>query len=212
MAPGRHKSPEEVYMATMRLHSAVLGVLLGACAADDGDAGDTGGSTTEDVGAEASSSSEGPNEPASSSGSEGESTSGPGITLEEFEVMCGSQASQQACEAAATYENLEDGLTAWCTWGAWFDVAIDDAGVCTFGRLEYECGMAYGGEGGCLDDAPNCGSAEAWGRTTREGDVQLTTFGGCGPYGDVMCVFSNDVQLDGPPECACLCDPAFPGG
>ena len=118
-----------------------------------------------------------------------------------FYAVCAMQQDEESCRSIPTEDN--DGAYTTCYWAQSFTVALVD-GVCEFGEPSGACRSQSVGDLGCGTMSPVCGG-ESVGVRFEEGEM---TLGGC--YGS-DCVFDGSGELiDGPPECACLCDPAAP--
>jgi hypothetical protein len=154
---------------------------------------DTGTSDeTTDTGTETSEDSDGPPTPA------------------DFEALCEQQADRAGCEAVPTEDYPQEGLTTWCSW--WIDVPVELVdGACSFGAAQPRCQMISAAESGCGDISNACESGEA-GWSFVEGESVVIGRGEtCGDIGGSACdVDAQGMVVEGAPECACLCDPAFP--
>ncbi|MBZ5715598.1 hypothetical protein [Nannocystis pusilla] len=125
----------------------------------------------------------------------------------EAEQQCASQPDRASCNGLA----LEGGS---CVWIAWFPVRLMD-GVCGFGDPRGQCAFVPCSEEGCATLSP-CGP-EGFGGAFMVGEDDAVNVGFADwcqspPAPARACIFDFEGQLtEGPPECACLCDPGFPG-
>ncbi len=105
-----------------------------------------------------------------------------------------------------------------CTWSDWVPVTLE-GDACVFGEVEASCVLEW------LEPGPGC--AGSTGIACRpdgprgeialyrevSGQAQLQAAVRCAPPSDAQrCFLGAQGQVqDGPPECACICDPNFPG-
>jgi hypothetical protein len=153
--------------------------------------------------------------PTTSSGTDGASeatTAVNGLCIDgsdEPDGVCAGLSDRARCNAAQV-----DPAVGGCLWIPWFPVRLVD-GVCTFGDPRGTCEFIPCSEEGCATLSP-CNS-EGFGGAfliDGEGKVTLGFADWClaPPAPAQACIFDGQGQLlEGPPECACLCDPTFPG-
>ena len=123
--------------------------------------------------------------------------------------LCAAQTDRTRCNAATA----EVGSGS-CLWIPWFPVRLVE-GTCSFGDPRGSCAFIRCQSEGCATLSP-CNSEGFGGAfmTDSEGKVTIGFADWClsPPAPAQACIFDTDQQLlEGPPECACLCDPAFPG-
>ena len=105
-----------------------------------------------------------------------------------------------------------------CTWSDWVPVTLE-GDTCVFGEVEASCllewlepGPGCAGSTGiaCRPDGPR-GEIALYREVS--GQAQLQAAVRCAPPPDAQrCFLDAQGQVqDGPPECACICDPDFPG-
>lgn len=137
---------------------------------------------------------------------------GPGFEdIEDYRQHCQAQTDEAQCRAVPDW-NHPDGLLLSCRWVSWVGVEHDpESQTCEFGEVTGECVMDRAGSEGCLTGVEGtCTDEMAYVRQAG-GGVALTKAPLCAPpLGTELCA-----PLDGGdfsvPECACLCDPGFPG-
>lgn len=169
------------------------------CAVEDADDGVAETSGDDDA---VQTSGEGPGE----SSAESSGTSGPSLSHDEVEALCAVAATRAECESVAMGGSGTD--LSWCTWERWRTATIDAGGTCTLGPIEESCGFQRGGDACATYSLSSCGavtgSVGAW-DGTRVGFAE----GWCTAPGE-SCSVDDGVVAEGPPECACLCDPSWP--
>lgn len=186
--------------------SAVLFFVLAACAASDdtppmdaGSGGEGGSRGTDD--------------------DPGDSAEAPG-SYEELEELCESQTERAGCEGAEGFVDGASGTGSGCVWETQVPVSLGDDGACVFGEATGRCtvdtvsgiGCASGGGVACLEARPDVPSFG--GVRQVEGGVGLVEAEVCIEIPDTQpCdVDADGIALEGSaPECACMCDPAWPG-
>ncbi|WAS94075.1 hypothetical protein [Nannocystis punicea] len=201
---------------TRRRWAGALVVMLSACGPEKND------STESSTGSTAGTSSTTVAEPTGTvptggTGTGGESESSGGTTgaggvcgdgpPADAEQQCASQADRASCNGL----QLDGGS---CVWVAWFPTRLVD-GTCEFGDPRGQCAFVPCQEEGCAELSP-CGP-EGFGGGFIVGENEVVSVGFARwclgpPDPGQACVFDFEQQLlEGPPECACLCDPGFPG-
>lgn len=203
------------------IQAAALAVTLAGCGPEKNEStesptsssttGPTGGSST---GAEPTTTTA---TPTSGSGTGGESEGTTRTTMDglcgaepppDAEQQCASQADRASCNGLA----LDGGS---CVWIAWFPVRLMDD-LCGFGDPRGQCAFVPCSEEGCAAQSPCGPEGFGGGFIVGENDVVSVGFANwcLGPPAPAQaCIFDFEAQLiEGPPECACLCDPGFPGG
>jgi hypothetical protein len=150
--------------------------------------------------------------------SSGDSDEGPADsdgppTAADFAELCTEQLDRDACEAVPSESYANHGLHINCVWWVETPVALE-ADACVFGPATARCQATTSGDLGCGVPTVGCGVPEiGWSR--MDGDQVIIgrasvcyldsgTGSGCE-------VSSEGLVLSGAPECACLCDAAFPG-
>lgn len=117
-------------------------------------------------------------------------------------VVCDMQQDEESCNGIPPQDN-DDGPVASCYWHRSFAVTLVD-GACEFGELSEGCRSQAMGDSSCPAVGPVCGGEQV---SVRFWDGEMV-LGMCRASD---CVFDDNGELvDGPPECACLCDPGVP--
>lgn len=147
-----------------------------------------------------------------SSGTDSEGTTGMnGICPDEIppgvEEQCASETDLLSC---ISWELPGGG----CVWIPYFPVRLVDD-MCMFGEPQGQCAFVPCSEAGCATLSP-CGP-EGFGGAFIVGEDDVVSVGFANwclapPEPGQPCIFDFEGQLiEGPPECACLCDPVFSG-
>lgn len=150
-------------------------------------------------------------EPTSTSTTTGTSTADPNtcdIAPPEAAQTCAAQTDRARCNAATG-----DFAGGNCLWIPWFPVRLVE-GTCTFGDPRGSCAFIECHSEGCTEILPCNGMFGSAFMKDAEGKVTIASADWClaPPAPAQPCIFDTDQNLlEGPPECACLCDPAFPG-
>jgi hypothetical protein len=196
--------------------AGALVVMLGACGPEKNESTEGPTSPTDSTAATSSTTAVEPTggtAPTGSTGTGGESEStGAGGVCgaappADAEQQCASQADPAGCNGL----QLDGGS---CVWVAYFPVRLMD-GICAFGDPRGQCAFVRCQEEGCAELSP-CGP-EGFGGAFVVGEDETVSVGFARwclepPAPGQACVFDFEQQLlEGPPECACLCDPGFPG-
>lgn len=197
-----------------------LVVALGACGpakneGTDGSTGSTGSSTsltgsTTDVEPTTTATPTSSSETGSSSGSEG-TTGMNGFCPDETPPGTAEQCAMETDELGCI--SWELGGSGHCVWIPYFPVRLMD-GVCSFGDPRGQCAFVPCSEEGCATLSP-CGP-EGFGGAFIIGEDDVVSVGFANwclnpPGPGQACIFDFEGELlEGPPECACLCDPGFP--
>lgn len=100
-----------------------------------------------------------------------------------------------------------------CVWEDWVPTTIDEAGACVFGEVVASCELDALGPGGigCLSAPAECTGGQKM--IFREGTdgVEILVAPLCSFPPDVDACFAHPEGEPMAPECACGCDPSFPG-
>ncbi|MCR9164722.1 MAG: hypothetical protein ACE37F_33910 [Nannocystaceae bacterium] len=172
-------------------------LLSGCDAADDG--GETPASSST-----AGTTSDGAEDPTESSGQADDSPS-------DIDATCAEITDPQTCESMGGFD--DETASGWlCNWETWVEVELVD-GACSFGEVQSACtGESYSTAGCAAWGSCEQGGIHAAVTVAADGTVQLGTSpnGWCfGAYEDA-CGAGNPNAED-PAECACACDPGWPG-
>jgi hypothetical protein len=193
-------------MTTSRALGVILTATLFAC--DSGKSTDTGDEADDTVGDTSESDSDSDSDSTETSTGGPEDSEGP-PTPADFQALCEQQTDRAACEAVPGEHYPWEDQTTWCAW--WVEVPVelvDDA--CSFGQTQARCVMNSASEAGCGVIGNACQSTDAgWSRVEGE-SVVIGRGNLCGDEDDPCVVDAQGVVSQGAPECACLCDPAFP--
>lgn len=101
----------------------------------------------------------------------------------------------------------------WCAWSTWVPTTVAEDGTCEFGPVQGSCVREITGTIGCegqygCDDANGGSGGQPSGHSYREGDNGSLLIG----TGNGWCFTKQSACTpDGPAECGCVCDPAWPG-
>lgn len=194
-------------MASSRIRSLALVLLLAGCDkgndenADVADSTDSTGDTDSAGDTETETETGGP-----------EDGEGP-QTPAEFGMLCMAQTDVAGCDAIPSEHYPWEDQTTWCTWVVEIPVQLE-GDVCSFGAAAPSCRMVSASEAGCGGEGENtCGpNPSAW--TRMDGDTLLLGHGSglCneGNLGSSPCTVTAEGVSEGSPECACLCDPNLP--
>lgn len=119
---------------------------------------------------------------------------------------CESLLTEADCNAAEVISDA--GSTQSCAWSTWVPTTVTDDGACEFGPVQGSCGLQVAGSVGCAGQNGCNNRGEPRGHSYREADdgslLIGTSNGWCEPP-------PNACTADGPAECACVCDSAWPG-
>lgn len=130
-------------------------------------------------------------------------------TAADFAELCTEQLDRATCEAVPNEHY--PGVVSDCVWSVEVEVVLE-ADACVFGPATASCRVSTSGDLGCAVPTLACGELEnGWSR--MDGDqVIIGRASTCYvDSGDDCEVSSEGLVVSGAPECACLCDPAFPG-
>jgi hypothetical protein len=131
-----------------------------------------------------------------------------------YEAQCAAQTDPASCEAVPSpIEQFGAGAGApYCAWQVWTNTTLAPDGTCSFSETEASCVMTVNGDG-CWG-AQRCLDGHAAGGFRYDGrTVQIGFANWCGgpPYNRQCEAGADGTLYSGPPECACLCDPSWPG-
>jgi hypothetical protein len=130
-------------------------------------------------------------------------------TPADFAALCEMQVDRAACEAVPTETYPWEDQVTWCTWQIEVPVTLV-ADACVFGEATATCRMASASEVGCAEPSLACGQPDiGWSRS--DGDRLVIGRANLCTSEHPTCTVADDGTVEaGVPECACLCDPAFP--
>ena len=130
-------------------------------------------------------------------------------TPEEYLQIC-TDALETGCDQVPTYYDSENDLMMWCVERTWVPAAVGDDGSCELGDVVTACAMFSSPEAGCAD-TPTCEEGALPYRQGADG-IEVGYGSGCTEHGiETWCIHADGELVDGPPECLCVCDEAFPG-
>ena len=126
--------------------------------------------------------------------------------------MCSAIDDEATCESTRNSEFFDErGIGLACNWETWVPVTIVD-GECSFGEVQAGCVFESYGSDGCASWGTCDGDGLYAGvRDGEDGTLELGTSpqGWCtGPWFESC---GSDPESESPPECACVCDDAWPG-
>ena len=199
--------------------AAVAGVVLlalagPACERARTSAGSAGsGSTTEATGA-SSGSGDGATSGGSGPGSTGQPIDCGQIEGSDVPDVCPDMTTEEDCVTAITGPLAE---CFHCVWSDWVPVTLD-GGACVFGQIQATCVRERLSPGPGCEDAGgvSCRPATEMGLYREvDGQPQIQSSVRCHSEGGMnatkCAVDDQGKATNSPPECACICDPDFPG-